>query len=70
MIFDILAKTKTDNHKESDEFVIASLVVVKKLIQDKAIPVLKGALSFFGAFMKRFQPNSMPPASKNARIVL
>ena len=53
-----------------DEFVIAGIFTVRKVIDDRIMSVLTGIVDFFGMLMKKFKPGLIGPASKNVKYIL
>lgn len=54
----------------SEQFVDASVFVVKKLIDDRIMSVLMGIVDFFGMMMKKYRPKALGSANKNIRYIL
>lgn len=66
----MLSKTDNDNKNESDQFVIASIYIIKKLIDDKILSVLVQIVDYFGMMMKKMKPKALGPTSKNIHYIL
>lgn len=49
---------------------MASVFVVRKLMDDKIISVLVGLMDFFGMMMKKFKPAQIGAASKHVQYIL
>ena len=56
--------------KEAEEFILASVFVVRRLMDDKIISVLVVLMDFFGMMMKKFKPAQIGAASKHIQYIL
>jgi hypothetical protein len=55
---------------KKEDFVCASLFVIKRLMEDKIISVLLNTVDHFGMMMKKFRPNSINSAMSNVKSIL
>jgi len=54
----------------NEQFVSASIFVVKKLIDENLLSLVIGVVDFFGMMMKKFRPGAIGQAVKNVRYIL
>lgn len=70
IINEVLVNWEGRDKKEADDFILASVFVVRKLMDDKIISILVGLMDFFGMMMKKFKPTQIGTASKNIQYIL
>jgi hypothetical protein len=70
IINETLTNTDNGDKKGAEEFVAASIFVVRKLIDDKIINVLLLTVDFFGMVMKKFRPGPIGSVSKHIQHIL